>query len=82
MSASVYRDRESGFYRAVCRSDECRDTNAQRNYWRTVHMAKSGAEHQAREHNASVHAEDIFVDRALRRRPQSGPVDETCEPIA
>jgi hypothetical protein len=61
VTAVVYRDRESGFYRAVCKADECRQNNAQRNYWRTPHMKQTGADRAAREHNDEAHPRSCRV---------------------
>jgi hypothetical protein len=75
MTASVYPS--EGFSRAVCRADECRSGNRQRNYWRTGHTSKAAAQRQADEHNRKHHsATDQELERTLRTRPASGPVDE------
>lgn len=57
MTAVVYVDRESGFFRAVCKADGCRANNAQRNYWRSPHMQRPSVDVVASEHNREHHPE-------------------------
>lgn len=53
MTARAYRT--EGYWRAVCKADECRDDNAQRNYWRTPFLSQGSAERAAAEHNRDRH---------------------------
>jgi hypothetical protein len=45
-----------GFFRAVCKAEECRADNRQRNYWQTPHMKPTGAATAAAKHNQERHA--------------------------
>jgi hypothetical protein len=50
-------ERADGYYRAVCKDDKCRASNAQRNYWRGPHMQMASATVVANEHNRTEHRE-------------------------